>query len=83
MLAHRPTASGFGTGNLQKKSELQVKTKEYTGTFFYRTTTPSYDLETEVDQTYPIDHIDEALIHENSEAIWRNRSKPPIFSISR
>jgi tRNA pseudouridine55 synthase len=46
----------------QKISELQGQAKDILGLF--RATTPSYDLETEVDQTYPIDHIDEALIHE-------------------
>jgi hypothetical protein len=61
-----PLATGLlliCTGNSTKKS-LNFKVKPRNISFFYRATTPSYDLETEVDQTYPIDHIDEALIHE-------------------
>ena len=63
-----PLASGLlliCTGKFTKKiSELQGQAKEYTGTFFIGATTPSYDLETEIDETFPISHIDNELIHE-------------------
>ncbi|MBU0940825.1 MAG: tRNA pseudouridine(55) synthase TruB [Bacteroidetes bacterium] len=80
-----PLATGLlliCTGKFTKRiSELQGQAKEYTGTFFIGATTPSYDLETEVDQTYPIDHINEALIHETvKQFLGEIDQKPPIFS---
>ena len=42
---------------------------------------PSYDLETEIDQTFPSEHIDEALIHETvKQFLGEIDQKPPIFS---
>ena len=80
-----PLASGLllvCTGKFTKKiSELQGQAKEYTGTFYIGATTPSYDLETEIDQTYPIKHIDESLIHETvKQFLGEIDQKPPIFS---
>ena len=80
-----PLASGLllvCTGKFTKRiSELQGQAKEYTGTFYIGATTPSYDLETEIDQTYPIEHIDEALIHDTvKQFLGEIDQKPPIFS---
>ncbi|MHC0439182.1 tRNA pseudouridine(55) synthase TruB [Flavobacterium sp. 3-210] len=80
-----PLATGLlliCTGKFTKRiSELQGQAKEYTGTFFIGATTPSYDLETEVDQTFPTDHIDETLIHETvKQFLGEIDQKPPIFS---
>ena len=80
-----PLASGLllvCTGKFTKKiTELQGQPKEYTGTFFIGATTPSYDLETEIDQTFPSSHIDEALIHETvKQFLGEIDQKPPIFS---
>lgn len=80
-----PLATGLlliCTGKFTKKiSELQGQAKEYTGTFYIGATTPSYDLETEIDQTFPTDHIDEALIHETvKQFLGEIDQKPPIFS---
>ena len=80
-----PLASGLllvCTGKFTKKiTELQGQAKEYTGTFFIGATTPSYDLETEIDQTFPTAHIDEALIHETvKHFLGEIDQKPPIFS---
>ncbi|MBF4465917.1 tRNA pseudouridine(55) synthase TruB [Flavobacterium sp. LC2016-12] len=80
-----PLASGLlliCTGKFTKRiSELQGQAKEYTGTFHIGATTPSYDLETEIDQTFPTDHIDEALIHETvKQFLGEIDQKPPIFS---
>ena len=59
----------------------QGQIKEYTGTFTIGATTPSYDLETEVDKTYPIDHISETLVKETTQQfIGTIQQKPPIFS---
>lgn len=80
-----PLASGLliiCTGKFTKKiTEIQAQPKEYTGTFFIGATTPSYDLETEIDQTYPITHIDDALIHKTvARFIGDIDQKPPVFS---
>jgi tRNA pseudouridine55 synthase len=80
-----PLASGLliiCTGKFTKKiTEIQAQPKEYTGTFFIGATTPSYDLETEIDQTYPTTHIDEALIHKTVEQfLGEIDQKPPVFS---
>ena len=80
-----PLATGLllvCTGKFTKRiTELQGQAKEYRGTFYIGATTPSYDLETSVDQTYPILHIDEALIHQTiQQFLGEIDQKPPIFS---
>lgn len=80
-----PLATGLlliCTGKFTKKiSELQGQAKEYTGTFYIGATTPSYDLETEVDQIFSTEHIDEELIHETvKQFLGEIDQKPPIFS---
>jgi tRNA pseudouridine55 synthase len=80
-----PLATGLlliCTGKFTKRiSELQGQAKEYTGTFYIGATTPSYDLETEIDQTFPTEHINEALIHETvKQFLGEIDQKPPIFS---
>ncbi|MEN9656445.1 MAG: tRNA pseudouridine synthase, partial [Bacteroidota bacterium] len=80
-----PLASGLliiCTGKFTKKiTEIQAQPKEYTGTLYIGATTPSYDLETEIDQTYPITHIDDALIHKTvARFIGEIDQKPPVFS---
>ncbi|OOV17113.1 tRNA pseudouridine(55) synthase TruB [Flavobacterium sp. LM4] len=80
-----PLATGLlliCTGKFTKKiSELQGQAKEYTGTFYIGATTPSYDLETEIDVTFPTDHIDQDLIHETvKQFLGEIDQKPPIFS---
>lgn len=80
-----PLASGLllvCTGKFTKKiTELQGQAKEYTGTFYIGATTPSYDLETEIDETFDTSHIDESLIHETvKQFLGEIDQKPPIFS---
>ncbi|VXB39615.1 tRNA pseudouridine synthase B [Flavobacterium sp. 9R] len=80
-----PLASGLlliCTGKFTKRiTELQGQAKEYTGTFHIGATTPSYDLETEVDQHFPTTHITDALIHETvKQFLGEIDQKPPIFS---
>ena len=80
-----PLATGLlivCTGKFTKTiSEIQSRAKEYTGTFYIGATTPSYDLETEVDATFPTSHIDEALINETvKQFLGEIDQKPPIFS---
>lgn len=80
-----PLASGLllvCTGKFTKRiSELQGQAKEYTGTFHIGATTPSYDLETGIDQTFDISHIDETLILETTKQfLGEIDQKPPLFS---
>ena len=80
-----PLATGLllvCTGKFTKIiAELQGQIKEYTGTFFIGATTPSYDLETEIDQVFSINHIDETLILETvKQFLGEIDQKPPIFS---
>ncbi|QXP65900.1 tRNA pseudouridine(55) synthase TruB [Polaribacter sp. AHE13PA] len=80
-----PLATGLliiCTGKQTKEIHVyQGQEKEYTGTFTVGATTPSYDLETEVDKTYPTDHITEELLHETTKQfIGDIQQKPPIFS---
>ena len=61
-----PLATGvliLCTGKKTKEIErLQLNDKEYTATLQLGATTPSYDMEHEVNQTYPTDHITRELI---------------------
>lgn len=80
-----PLASGLliiCTGKFTKRiMELQGMEKEYTGTFYLGATTPSYDLETEVNQTFPIEHISDELVYETTQQFTGEiDQKPPVFS---
>ena len=80
-----PLASGLllvCTGKFTKRiTELQGQAKEYTGTFYMGATTPSYDLETEIDATFDISHIDDLLINDTvKQFLGEIDQKPPIFS---
>ncbi|MBN8641175.1 MAG: tRNA pseudouridine(55) synthase TruB [Flavobacteriales bacterium] len=80
-----PLASGLlivCTGKFTKKiTEIQAQTKEYTGTITVGSTTPSYDLETEIDATFPIEHISEELITATTQQfLGEIDQKPPVFS---
>lgn len=58
--------------------------KEYTGIFQLGSTTPSYDLETEIDQTFPTDHIKKEDIQKVvSEMTGKQMQRPPDFSAKR
>ncbi|WP_035654332.1 tRNA pseudouridine(55) synthase TruB [Flavobacterium saliperosum] len=80
-----PLASGLlivCTGKFTKRiTELQGMPKEYTGTFHIGATTPSYDLETEIDATFPIEHITPELIEKaRLSFVGEIDQKPPVFS---
>ncbi len=70
------------TGKLTKKiTEYQDKKKSYSGTFFIGATTPSFELETEIDSTYSIKNIDEKnLIQTSKKFLGKSKQSPPIFS---
>lgn len=80
-----PLATGLlliCTGKATKTiNELQGQEKEYTGTITLGGTTPSYDLETEINENFPIDHITNELIHSTTAQFIGNIEQiPPVFS---
>lgn len=80
-----PLATGLliiCTGKETKNIEsYQGQIKEYTGTITLGATTPSYDLETEINETFPVAHITPELIEETTQQfIGEIAQKPPIFS---
>jgi len=83
-----PLATGLliiCTGQKTKISqELTADDKTYTGTFLVGKTTPSFDLETEYDKTYPTDHINDELMNKVvNEFLGEQLQTPPIFSAKK
>lgn len=91
-VGHAGTLDPLATGLLilcigkftKKIDEYQVEEKEYTGTITLGGTTPSYDLETEVDQTFPTDHITKEMLVEAAGKLtgWIEQM-PPVFSAKK
>lgn len=80
-----PLATGvmiICTGKMTKQIErLQALTKEYVAEIKLGATTPSFDLETEVDAEYPFNHITKELVEECLKGfIGEIDQVPPIFS---
>lgn len=70
------------TGRATRRIEtLQNGTKEYVAEITLGATTPSFDLETEIDATYPWEHITEEKIREILPRFTgRVMQVPPVFS---
>jgi len=88
-VGHAGTLDPLATGLLivcvgKKTKEIEVfqgKEKEYTGTIFVGATTPSFDLETEIDKTYSIDDITAADLEKAAESLTGDiHQYPPVFS---
>jgi len=80
-----PLATGLlilCTGKFTKRIETyQAQVKEYTGTITLGATTPSYDLESEIDQKFDISEISEEDILKNTQQfLGEIQQQPPIFS---
>ncbi|MGL5273300.1 MAG: tRNA pseudouridine(55) synthase TruB [Phocaeicola sp.] len=80
-----PLATGvmiLCTGKATKRiEEFQYQTKEYIATLMLGATTPSYDLEKEIDATYPTEHITKELVEEAlKQFIGSIEQVPPAFS---
>ena len=80
-----PLATGLlivCTGKFTKRiSEIQEQAKVYTGEITLGGTTPSYDLETEIDTQYETSHITKKLIQDMTLRFTGEiEQKPPIFS---
>ena len=70
------------TGKFTKcVEEIQGQKKVYTGEITIGSTTPSYDKETEIDETFETSHITEDLIYSSCKKFeGKIMQKPPIFS---
>ena len=65
----------------KKIHEYQGLEKTYTGALLLGATTPSYDLETAIDQHYPWDHIQPRMVQDCIEKFkGKIFQKPPLFS---
>lgn len=80
-----PLATGvliLCTGKATKKIDsLMLNEKEYTATLQFGATTPSYDMEHEVDQTYPSEHITREKVEAVLDQFKGNVDQiPPVYS---
>lgn len=80
-----PLATGLlviCTGKMTKSINGFIQdAKEYTGIIQLGATTPSFDLETEVDKTFPMDHITKEKVEEvRKQFLGEQEQVPPIFS---
>jgi len=80
-----PLATGLliiCTGKFTKKiPRLQGHIKEYTGSFTLGATTPSYDMETEVNRVFPTEHITAAVVNSTiQQFLGKVEQIPPVFS---
>lgn len=80
-----PLATGvmiICTGKATKRiEEFQYHTKEYIATLQLGATTPSFDLEKEIDATYPTEHITRELVEETLKRFVGSIEQiPPVFS---
>ncbi len=88
-VGHAGTLDPLATGLLlictgKKTKEIgyyQGQKKGYTGTLILGSSTPSFDLETEIDRSFSTNHITESLINETTRNfIGEIKQYPPIFS---
>jgi len=88
-IGHAGTLDPLATGLLiicqgkkTKEIELiQAMPKEYTGMFVLGETTPSFDLETAVDKSFPTNHITDELLAETvTSFLGEQEQTPPLFS---
>ena len=80
-----PLATGLlivCTGKKTKEiSRFQDLIKEYTGTFYIGATTPCYDKEKPVNETFEISHITKQLVLETAQSfVGKQEQVPPMFS---
>lgn len=91
-VGHAGTLDPLATGLMiiavgKKTKELQALTglnKTYTGTFVLGATRPSFDEETEINETFPTDHITKEMIQKVVEDFTgEHEQTPPVFSAKR
>jgi len=88
-VGHAGTLDPLATGlliictgkNTKLIDQIMVGEKTYTGTILLGKTTPSYDLETEYNQEFPVEHITSELVEEVRKSfLGEIQQVPPIFS---
>lgn len=63
---------------------LQAEEKEYVADVMLGATTPSYDLEHEIDQTFPYEHITREAVEEALASLTGERLQtPPVYSAKK
>ena len=80
-----PLATGLlilCSGKMTKEIDrFQGQEKEYSGRFLLGATTPSFDLETEIDQEFSTNHITKEMIESTRKKfVGTIQQKPPVFS---
>lgn len=88
-VGHAGTLDPLATGLLvlcigkhtKQINDIMVGKKTYTGTILVGKTTPSYDLETEYNEEFPVEHITNELMEEVRQSfLGEQQQVPPIFS---
>lgn len=91
-VGHAGTLDPLATGILlvcigkatKKVDALQAEEKEYTADLLLGATTPSFDMEHAVDQTYPYEHITRGMVDEALTRLTGERlQEPPIYSAKK
>ena len=88
-VGHAGTLDPLATGLLivcvgkatKRVNEFQLQNKEYVATFKLGATTPSFDLETEIDTEFPTEHITRELVEQTAASfVGKQMQVPPLFS---
>ena len=91
-IGHAGTLDPLATGILlvcigratKQVEKLQAEQKEYVAELQLGATTPSGDMEHEVDQTYPTEHITREKVEEALKALCGEREQlPPLYSAKK
>lgn len=91
-IGHAGTLDPLATGILlvcigratKQVEALQAEEKEYVAELMLGATTPSGDMEHEVDQTYPMEHITREMVEEALKSLTGEREQlPPLYSAKK
>ena len=91
-IGHAGTLDPLATGILlvcigratKQVEALQAEEKEYVAELMLGATTPSGDMEHEVDQTYPTEHITREMVEEALKSLTGEREQlPPLYSAKK
>ena len=91
-VGHAGTLDPLATGILlvcigratKRVDELQAERKEYVADLMLGATTPSFDMEHPVDQTYPTEHITRELVEQALKSLEGERlQSPPLYSAKK
>lgn len=91
-IGHAGTLDPLATGVLlvcigkatKTVDNLQAQTKEYITDIVFGASTPSYDLEHEIDETFPYEHITQEALEQAIEKLCGERLQtPPVYSAKR